>query len=204
VDSSSLFDTVSPSAVFKGVSGGLEDNLSKYRINPNEVNNQDIDWKKSLRAASRANVDDDDDNDVMSVKSPEPAVVHNPHTTQVYTRPENTPPSQQMRREDVWGQRGNTGSHNQNVAPPGATQYRPPQSNVQIRAPANQNPVPPGRAYPPGGVYNTRSVGVTVEESTIRPSLLRDSSDPLEKYRIKDGNTDTASQVAQQPQTVFF
>jgi len=195
VDTSSIFDSVSPSAVFKGVSGGLDENLSKYRINNTEDVNQDIDWKKTLRAASRANVEDDDDNEVMAVKGPEPVVTPNPHTTQTYVRPTGTLPSEQMRREDHWGSRGNTANP---APPPGA--YRPPQSNVQIRAPTQQNPVPPGRgAYNPP-VYNTRSVGTTVEESTIRPSLLRDTSDPLEKYRIKDsGNPDPAAQ----PKTVF-
>jgi len=123
----------------------------------------------------------------MSVKGPEPAYVPNPHTTQSYTRPTGPAPSQQMRREDVFSNNRATN----NPPPPG---YKGGGQTV-MRTPNQNNPPPPGaRPYNPPP-HASRSVAVTVEESTIRPSILRDNTDPLEKYRIKDTNETNTSQT---------
>jgi len=50
VDTSSILDKVSPSAIFKGVSGGLDENLSKYRISNTAEANQDIHWQKNSKS----------------------------------------------------------------------------------------------------------------------------------------------------------
>jgi hypothetical protein len=178
VDTSSIYAKgVTPSAVYHGVSRGEEDALSKYRVtSPDQV--QDIDWIKTLRSASRAQVEEP--GEVFSVKSQE-QVVHNPQQ-QVQshnTRPQNAPPpSQQIRREDVFSS-------------------RPPNSAINVRPQQHNVYQGPPRAHSP-----YQSTSVTVEESTIRPSVLRDSGDPLEKFRIKPEELNDINQTSQ-PKTVF-
>jgi hypothetical protein len=178
VDTSSILAKgITPSAVHKGVNSGLDDTLSKYRISNTEADAENIDWRKTIKNASRAAVDEPDE--VMAKRSSEPTV--HISNQQNYKPPANTGPlpSEQLRREDVF--------------------RPPPQSNSPIsRPPPSQSLTSPksGNVPPPPGPSRTvyspppqqhRSVGVTVvNESTIRPSLLKDTSDPFEKYRIHD------------------
>jgi hypothetical protein len=181
VDTTSILaQGITPSAVFKGVKGGENDLLSKYRIKDTDAETAaNIDWNKTIKNASRAAVDEP--NEVWAQKSnPEPKAntVSNQPTKPVNVGPL---PSEQLRRDDFV-----------RIPPPQVSSpiNRPPLTQSG-NTPKGNVPPPPGPSRtvytpPPQPTSPYRSVGITVEESTIRPSLLRDNSDPLEKFRIKD------------------
>jgi len=213
VDSSSILAKgVTPSAVFKGVSSGEDEALSKYRVTADKKDDeaQDIDWMRTLRAASRAQVEDS--NEVVSMRTPEPTATTSVSSGYAYSRPpQNTgpTPSQQMRREDNVFSNRNNNPHN-NPPPPGYVANKPQQPYISgVRD--NSNQVNPGqsRLYNPPEQTQPkyRSTGVTVSESTIKPSSLRDTGDALEKYRIKDTdvNNDASQQqtASSQPKSMF-
>jgi hypothetical protein len=225
VDTSSIIGTgITPSAVARGVSTGQDDALSKYRVT-NSDDNQDIDWIRTLRSASRAQVED---NDTVYVGG-EPSVLHQPNaqhkpgSTNVNYQP---PPSQQMRsnppRDDnVFSRPNNNSAVNMNRQ---NNQRNPPPPPGPSRAPQYQNYPPPSQHqnYPPPSQYQNyppsshqqhrapdpKNNPWVKEESTIKPSVLRDNSDPLEKYKIKDNAPETlniplVSSGGNQPKQMF-
>jgi len=241
VDTTSIIGAgITPSAVARGVSAGQDDALSKYRVT-NSDDNQDIDWIRTLRSASRAQVEDND----SAYVSGEPVQVHGTvpqhkgGATNVHHQ--QPPPSQQMRRDDnVFSRPNNNSAVNMNrpnnqrnpPPPPGPSRapqyqnYPPPSSHQQFQnypPPSShqqyQNYPPPSshqqyQNYPPSShqqqQYRSNDPNPWVkEESTIRPSVLRDQSDPLEKYKIKDNppetlqNTNISSSSGNQPKSLF-
>jgi hypothetical protein len=238
VDTTSIIGKgITPSAVAKGVASGQDDALSKYRITGAD-DNQDVDWIRTLRSASRAQVEDDSG----AYISGEPVQVHSAvpqykATTNAHHQP---PPSQQLRRDDnVFSRPNNNSAVNMNrpnnqrnpPPPPGPSRtqqyqnYPPPSSHQQYQnypPPSSQqqyqNYPPPSsqqqyQNYPPSShqqQYRAHDPNPWVkEESTIRPSVLRDNSDPLEKYKIKDNppetlqNTNISSSGGNQPKSLF-
>jgi len=186
VDTSSILSQgITPSAVHKGVKAG-DDTLSKYRITATESSNENIDWKKTIKNASRAAVDEPDE--VMAQRSPEPTVhIYNQTQQQSQNKPVNIGPlpSEQLRRDPV-----------QPLSSPSSSSpiTRPPQ---QVTSPKTGNlPPPPGPSrtvYNPPQPSNPKRGITVVAESTIRPSLLKDSGDPFEKYRISEPPADPAA-----------
>jgi len=180
VDTTSILASgITPSAVHKGVNRG-DDVISKYRINSNESTTENIDWNKTIKNASRAAVDEPDE--VWAQKSHEPKVnVSNPSLN----RPANTGPlpSEQIRKDPEAFR----------STPPAMTSpiSRPPPSQPVTSPKSGNLPPPPGPSRtvytpPPQPSNPYRSTGVTVAESNVRPSILKDNSDPLERFRIKD------------------
>jgi hypothetical protein len=210
VDSTSILAKgVTPSAVFKGVSSGEDEALSKYRITGKDEEAQDIDWMRTLRAASRAAVEEPAE--VVAMRTPEPTATTSVASGYAYSRPPQhtgPTPSQQMRREDnVFSNRNNP--HN-NPPPPGYVANKPQNQPISgIRDTSQQvNPANSKLYNPPEQQQQSkyRSTGITVSESTIKPSSLRDTSDALEKYRIKESdlNNDAQQQsAASQPKPMF-
>jgi len=191
VDTTSILaQGITPSAVFKGVKGGGDnETLSKYRIKDTDAEaTANIDWNKTIKNASRAAVDEP--NEVWAQKSPEPKV--NVSNQQSYSKPANVGPlpSEQLRRDDYV-----------RIPPPSITSpiTRPPPSQPVTSPKTGNVPPPPGPSRtvytpPPQPSNPYRSIGITVEESTIRPSILKDTSDPLERFRIKDPPADSTPQ----------
>jgi len=186
VDTSSILSQgITPSAVHKGVNTG-EDTLSKYRITATENPNENIDWRKTIKNASRAAVDEPDE--VMAQRSTEPTVHISNQTHQSQNKPINVGPlpSEQLRRDPPV----------QPLSSPTSSPItRPPQ---HVTSPKTGNlPPPPGPSrtvYNPPQPTNPKRGVTVVAESTIRPSLLKDSGDPLGKYRITDPPADPAKQ----------
>jgi len=185
VDTSSIIGQgITPSAVFRGVNSG-DDTISKYRINSSEDTNENIDWRKTIKNASRAAVDEPDE--VMAQKIIEPSVQVS-HQQHYNTRPANVGPlpSEQLRHNPEALSR---------PTPPTSPTIVPRQPSQPVVSPKSGNvPPPPGPSrtvYTPPQQVNPKRGVTVVAESTIRPSLLRDTSDPLERYRINDTATDS-------------
>jgi len=183
--------------------------LSKYRINAKDEEAQDIDWMRTLRAASRANVEET--SEVVAMRTSEPTATTSVSSGYAYSRPPpqhtGPTPSQQMRREDnVFSNRNHP---NNNPPPPGYMANKPQNQPISgIRDTSHQvNPAHSKLYNPPEPSQSKyRSTGVTVSESTIKPSSLRDTGDALEKFRIKESdlNNDVPQQsAASQPKPIF-
>jgi len=189
VDTTSILSQgIKPSAVHKGVNAG-DDAISKYRITAAESSNENIDWRQTFKNASRAAVDEPDE--VMAQRSPEPVVHVSNQTHQSQPKPVNQGPlpSEQLRRDPPV---------QHPTSPTSSPITRPPPSQPMTSPKTGNLPPPPGPSRtvynpPPQNYTPPRGVKV-VAESTIRPSLLKDSSDPLEKYRISDPPADPSKQ----------
>jgi hypothetical protein len=239
VDTTSIIGKgITPSAVARGVASGQDDALSKYRVT-NSDENEDIDWIRTLRSASRAQVEDND----TAYVSGEPSYVHAPnaqHKPGTSNAQHQPSPSQQLRNDTVFSRPNNNSAVNSNrpnnqrnpAPPPGPSRapqfqsYPPPSSHQQYQnyPPSQQQyqNYPPSSHqqygdYPPSRQqqqqhhqqHRAPENPWVKEESTIKPSVLRDSSDPLEKYKIKDNppetlqNTNISSSGGNQPKSLF-
>eukprot|EP01124_Arcella_intermedia_P032229 TRINITY_DN7475_c0_g1_i1.p1 TRINITY_DN7475_c0_g1~~TRINITY_DN7475_c0_g1_i1.p1 ORF type:complete len:442 (+),score=76.92 TRINITY_DN7475_c0_g1_i1:20-1345(+) len=177
-DTSSILQSgISPSAAVKGISGADSDPLSRYRVAQPD-NNQNMDWNKELRSASRA---EGSKNQSVFERETPPQV-----NSQPVVRQPNPAPAPQYAQTQQQVYTSPNVDVNANIRPSILSQQNDPLDRYRLKNDAPANPAPVTAARLPGA---PQTQGVAYAP-TVRPSVLKDNSDALSKYRVKSPEED--------------